>query len=291
MGLWAKLLFAASAASLCAASPVGLDPQAPGPVTQLPISSTEAGVTPGRGQRKVNYHITPGAGTTDPKFEVDVGGIPPSPERRRAPSPELQEAAEAEAAACTSTLKRTPSYPCITEGYETVYPSTRTVFAQVDCGGCQELFIPREVYFCPMRRILGIRTVHEPSTSWSTVCAGRATRIGLGRRDHHATQAEAAAAAVTTPPTNWETADENGREEDLQARQGVACRTTRVVQPQRTAGPVATQYQRVVTETARLNCGGCQLQLSTAAGGYGPVVRFTTTTTVSAGTSTVFVCQ
>lgn len=239
MGLWAKLLFAASAASLCAASPVGLDPQAPGPATQLPISSTEAGATPGRDQDRINYYqITPGTGTTEPKFKVDADSILPLPPRRRASSPELQMAAEAEAAACTSTLKRAPSYPCTTEGYETVYPSTRTVFAQVDCGQCQELFIPREVYFCPMRRILGIRTVHEPSTSWSTVCSGRATRIGLGQRDHHATQAAAAA----TTPTSWEASAEDGREEVQAARQVAACRTTRVVQPQRTAGPLATQY-------------------------------------------------
>ncbi|KAL8382295.1 hypothetical protein RB595_006199 [Gaeumannomyces hyphopodioides] len=282
MGLLAKLLLAASAASLSPASPVGLDPQALEPAMPPPISHTETGGIPARDGGMIRHQITPRTGTTEPEPEIDADGIPPLPERRGIPSPELHEAAEADAAACTSTLTLTPHYPCTTEAYETVYPSTRTLLTQVDCGRCQELFIPRVVYFCPLRRILGIRTVNEPSTSWSTVCATR-----LGRRaSHHATRAASAAPATPTDPTTA-----GGDNTVPRARRQAACRTTRVVQPQRTAGPVATQHQRVVTETVRLNCAGCELQLSTAVGGYGPVVRFTTTTTLPTGTSTVFVCQ
>ncbi|KAL8347959.1 hypothetical protein RB601_002778 [Gaeumannomyces tritici] len=284
MDLLAKFLFAASAVSLSTASPVGMNPQALGLAIPVPITHTETGGIPARGEGRIGHQTTPRADTKEPEPEIDVEGIQPLPQRRGAPSSEIREAADAgadaDAAACTSTLTPTPRYPCTTEGYETVYPSTRTLLAQVDCGRCRDLFIPREVYFCPLRRILGIRTVNEPSTSWSTVCA--ATR--LGRRDlhHHATRAAPAVAAPTTTAGGGDTTERVKRQ--------AACRTTRVVQPQRTAGPVATQHRRVVTETVRLNCGGCELQLSTAVGGYGPVVRFTSTTTLPTGTSTVFVC-
>jgi hypothetical protein len=50
-------------------------------------------------------------------------------------------------------------------------------------------------------------------------------------------------------------------------------------------------YQRMVTSTSRVPCGGCALVVSIKIGGQGPVYRPTATSTYAVGTSTAYQCS
>lgn len=70
-----------------------------------------------------------------------------------------------------------------------------------------------------------------------------------------------------------------------------ACPTTFIVQPAQTAGATLTRYRQTITQTVLLNCGGCQLHISTALAGYGPAGKFTTTVTAQQSQTTVYRCR
>ncbi|KAK4227005.1 hypothetical protein QBC38DRAFT_365169 [Podospora fimiseda] len=210
---------------------------------------------------------------------------------------------------CTSTYS--PPYlgtaACSWSGTLTVYPTTTVQYKQLNCNGCDSLFISDYWYFCPNMQINKTERVNTPSTFWSTIC--RPTPARLRQRDEDETQPDSPATATsnnsydivataepisnpitkTLPtPSHFPVAN------DLRVRdanQLEACPTTHVVQPPQSAGKTSTKYSRTTTTTALLNCDGCSLVVSTAVAGYGPPVVFTTTTTLPVGTVTAYACR
>ncbi len=77
--------------------------------------------------------------------------------------------------ACTTTIIEQIWDPCFWDGTTTIYPSTTTLLAPIDCGLCADVYVPKAIYFCPNQKINGTRLVSTPSTSWSTVCAAATT--------------------------------------------------------------------------------------------------------------------
>ncbi|KAJ9158143.1 hypothetical protein NKR19_g3617 [Coniochaeta hoffmannii] len=119
-----------------------------------------------------------------------------------------------------------------------------------------------------------------PSISWETACA---TSRAVAARN---------AAAVPLPTARPVTGvGRRAPQGNLVDQNPAACPTTYVVQPGQSAGSTSTRYQRTVTQTVRLPCGGCPLVLSTALAGYGPAGRFTTTVTSPVASTTTYVCQ
>lgn len=212
--------------------------------------------------------------------------------------------------ACTTTIYETGVNPCSSlDGVETMYPSTTTQYTQVDCHGCFLVRVVKDIYYCPMAVISSRLTVDTASTTWETICA---PSIGLGPRalpaptatDLHGpgpiisapTPDPVATAPVTAIPTAEPVLElarkARGDADHLHGRQDAeACPTTFVVQPDKTAGSVSTEYQEWTTSTVELDCAGCELTLSTALAGYGPAGRLTETVTMPVGTTTVYSCQ
>ncbi|OIW31998.1 hypothetical protein CONLIGDRAFT_678433 [Coniochaeta ligniaria NRRL 30616] len=219
---------------------------------------------------------TPIPEPTPTPMSVEPGG-PLKPPHRRAPGN-----------SCTWTTSETVPYPCSFNGIETVYPSIATSTRHVDCHGCQDIHVDKQIWYCPVQLINATHVAHTPKTTWTTACATVATSGQVTARD---------AAPVVVPqvpaPTAQPTPEAQRRnpQGNLMDQQPAACPTTYLVQPGKSAGSTSTRYQQTVTSTVRLPCGGCQLVLSTALAGYGPAGRFTTTVTAPVGTSTTYVCQ
>lgn len=200
---------------------------------------------------------------------------------------------------CTTTFPNTYGFgDCAWDSTYTIYPSTAIRYKSVDCRGCDHVVVDA-IHFCPNRIISATKRASTASTFWSTVCepsrgpvlndvevrAPATTTVSepLG------TLAPAAAPSpvITTAPKATAA---------LGARQGaglelLACPTTKLVQPEMSAGKTKTTYARYTTTTIYVACGGCPLVVSTALAGYGPPVTFTKTTTLPVGTRTAYACS
>ncbi|OAA67934.1 hypothetical protein SPI_00129 [Niveomyces insectorum RCEF 264] len=76
------------------------------------------------------------------------------------------------AAACTFTMTGLrPTNACSWNGMLTVYPSTTTLLAAVDCHGCRDVAVQNYHFACPDFIISGSTSVTTPSTRYETVCA------------------------------------------------------------------------------------------------------------------------
>jgi hypothetical protein len=79
---------------------------------------------------------------------------------------------------CTTTVSETCGFPCEWDGTTTLYPAgTTTQYRQVDCHGCDAVYVSRSWYYCPNQKINGTRTMDVPSTYWSTICRPSATAL------------------------------------------------------------------------------------------------------------------
>jgi hypothetical protein len=185
---------------------------------------------------------------------------------------------------CTWTISETGAYPCSFNGIETVYPATAINTRYVDCHGCSDIQVDKQIWYCPIQFVTATQVVHTPKTTWTTACA-TATLPGPPW------DVAPAFASPTSAPTAAPEVERRNPQGNLMDQNPAACPTTYVVQPRQTAGPTATRYQQTVTQTVRLPCGGCSLVLSTALAGYGQAGRFTTTMTAPVSTATAYVCQ
>ncbi len=198
----------------------------------------------------------------------------------------------------------------------------------MDCGGCAELYIPRQIYFCPYHGINATETVATPST---------ALEHGVLPHAHELAAAAKHDGADADPPTSRDRRPRGRR--PLHSRlprrrrgrqrrgrgpppgggpsagwpfppppgffppppfppsggvpgpfQPPACWTPFVVQPHMVAGKTSTEYQETRTTTCELQCDGCALATSMAKMGYGPPVRYRTTVTKQYFVSTVYRC-
>lgn len=201
--------------------------------------------------------------------------------------------------ACTTTIQQLEANPCTRlNGVETQYPSTSTAIAQVDCHGCSQVHVVKEVYYCPMEVMTAVEMAPTASTSWITVCS---PSIALGPRATDSAATGDVSPLPTPSPVVTSVPAANTGDPQLELvrkaqgaqlnERDAACPTTYVVQPGKSAGSMSTQYQQWVTTMVQLNCGGCPLVLSTALAGYGPAGRFSETVTVPVGTSTIYSCQ
>jgi hypothetical protein len=184
---------------------------------------------------------------------------------------------------CTYTMSETVPYPCDDwNGIETHYPSTATSTAYVNCHGCQNVQVDKQLWFCGNQIVYGSTAVLTPTIITTTACATTTAT--------HLTPVTAFTPPPhpTRPPTRSPFV---ARQNNLLEQQPDACPTTYVVQPSQSAGGTSTKYQQTVTETVRLPCGGCPLVLSTALFGPGPAGRFTATVTSPVGVSTTYACQ
>lgn len=182
---------------------------------------------------------------------------------------------------CTWTTSETVPFPCSWNGVETLYPATATATRYVDCHGCADVDVVKQIWYCPIQLVNATQVVHVPKTTWTTACATSTLPVRAA-----APATTSAVPAPTAPPT-----PDRRRQGNLADQGPAACPTTYVVQPRQSAGSTSTRYQQTVTSTVRLPCGGCPLVLSTALAGYGPAGRFTTTVTAPVGSVTTYVCQ
>ncbi|KAK0717861.1 hypothetical protein B0T26DRAFT_645896 [Lasiosphaeria miniovina] len=210
-----------------------------------------------------------------------------------------------QAKGCTTTLTENIVSPCSWDETQTVYPSTTTLYKRVDCHGCDNIYVKKDIYFCPNQRINHSERVAAPSTYWSTLCGlstaadelverGSPMSVTAGGPQVSGMSNPGPSPIITTLPTSTTAPDLNPREADRRSPQVdqavAACPTTYVVQPQQSAGKTLTRYSRYTTTTLFLNCGGCPLVISTALAGYGPPGIFTKTTTLPVGTQTAYAC-
>lgn len=201
---------------------------------------------------------------------------------------------------CTTTLSTTYGYPCSWDGTTTMYPSTTVLFEQINCNGCDNVYVYETFYYCPNQHINATLKTGIPATSWSTICRPSAA---LAQRSGTDIPATTTALDLKTPSSvpNFRTGNpfptpsiEPGPRLARSPDNGIqpaACPTTLVVQPVRSAGKTSTSYASFTTTTVDLNCGGCPLVVSTALAGYGPPGAFETTTTLPVGTVTTYACR
>ncbi|KAK4205015.1 hypothetical protein QBC40DRAFT_271617 [Triangularia verruculosa] len=208
---------------------------------------------------------------------------------------------------CTTTSIESWVYPCSWAGTQTVYPSTTTLYKEVNCNGCENIVIWKDYSSCPNMVINKTERVNTASTYWSTIC--KPTSLLFAKRtavddtpavqtpngiDARRDQAPIPAAAQITPfpkpvVDSRDPRDGNGVGGNLQPD---VCQTTLVLQPPQSAGKTSTQHARYTTTTISVNCSGCtDLVVSTALAGYGPPSVFTTTATLAVGTVTAYACR
>jgi hypothetical protein len=200
---------------------------------------------------------------------------------------------------CTSTLdlthSRLPSSPhysgiCPSHETETRYASTRTLEYEIDCHGCAALDIKTHLpqISCPQQTPRA--TTSLPATTvYRTICAPSPSSPAGGDGDGDGDDGDTARLELRD---GLAVGAEEGPVATQLLKGGAglqACSTTLIVPGMGTTG-TTTQYQRVVTLTSRLNCGGCGLVLSTRIGGLGPIMRPGVTATEAVGTSTVYTC-
>ncbi|KAK0741999.1 hypothetical protein B0T21DRAFT_283431 [Apiosordaria backusii] len=208
---------------------------------------------------------------------------------------------------CTTTSYEAWVYPCSWSGTQTLYPTTTTLFKEVNCNGCENIIIWRDYSSCPNMVINKTERVNTASTYWSTICKPTALfakrtadnvpaiqtpnsySIGGGQD-----QVPIPAAAQITPfpkPAVDLRSPRYGHGVGGNLQPDI-CQTTLVLQPPQSAGKTSTKYSRYTTTTISVNCSGCtSLVVSTALAGHGPPVVFTTTATLLVGTATAYACR
>lgn len=200
---------------------------------------------------------------------------------------------------CTTTISESYKYLCSWAGTQTVYPATTILYKQVNCNGCDNVYVYRDFYTCPNQVINKTERVATPSTFWSTIClptlaVGRQVERGVpaaattDNRVAGQTLAPVPAPIITASP---EPASPKDIRSPRDANQPDVCPTTLVLQPEQSAGKVSTKYSRTTTTTLLVPCSGCSLAVSTALAGYGPPAVFTSTTTLPVGTVTTYACR
>lgn len=200
--------------------------------------------------------------------------------------------ANALAGGCTTTVSLVPGpdfTPCAIDGTrpwdgtQTVYVSTVTAAREVDCHGCVDVEVARpRRYGCPNREIDAVVTAAAPSTLWETVCAASSAATALPELAPR--RWRAVAGGEHSPRADL---DETARRRDV-----LACPFVYWVQAPVDAGPTATTYRQIQTQTSRVDCGqGCkQIIATTVLAGGGPARRITATVTLALGTTTVYAC-
>lgn len=164
---------------------------------------------------------------------------------------------------CTYTTYEPVPYPCDKYDFtETHYPSTATETAYIDCHGCSDVEVDKQLWYCGLQPVYDTITALTPTTTITTACSLSPTDPIQPRRPD---------------PQNAALAD-------------ALCLTTVVVQPSLSAGPTLTRYSTTATSTSQVPCGGCDLVVSTALLGPGPAGRFTTTVTSPTFTATGYAC-
>jgi len=202
---------------------------------------------------------------------------------------------ESQIMACTSTLGITysrlptpPYYPwCLSDGTETLYASTKTLERQVDCAGCLEVEVKTfpDGVACPSRTAsltTAVTTISLDATTtvYETVCSPTPTFADMLELRVVEARQEAGDGGVV------ETMLLKGAAAGLAP---LACPTTLVV-PQDGMGGTSTRFEKVVTVTSYINCGGCKLVISTRVGGLGPIMRPGITASQPTGTATSYIC-
>jgi hypothetical protein len=247
--------------------------------TDTPIPFTPGGPmvpeTPVSEPAPTPMSVEPGGPMKPPRRREEDGATPvPEPTPVRPPGK-----------SCTWTTSETVPYPCSFNGVETVFPAVATSTRYVDCHGCLDVYVDKQIWYCPNDVVSATQVAHTPKTTWTTACAQMT--------------AWDATPAITTrlpaptahPIYTASSAERRMPQGNLMDQQPAACPTTYVVQPGQTAGSTSTRYQQIVTSTVKLPCGGCPLVISTALAGYGPAGRFTSTITAPVGTTTTYACQ
>ncbi|KAK3318079.1 hypothetical protein B0H66DRAFT_224786 [Apodospora peruviana] len=201
-------------------------------------------------------------------------------------------------AGCTTTTSPKVASPCFWDGTQTIYPSTTTLSRQVDCHGCDHVFVQEEWWYCPNMVVNATEKVSTPSTYWSTVCApskipGQAKKADSLAATTTDDTITLRSPVITSPPeavAQIQARPRRGGGRSPQMDDNAACPTTFVVQPEQSAGKTLTRYSKYTTTTVYLDCGGCPLVVSTALAGYGPAGQFTKTTTLPVGITTAYAC-
>ncbi|KAK4175267.1 hypothetical protein QBC36DRAFT_27517 [Triangularia setosa] len=207
---------------------------------------------------------------------------------------------------CTTTSYEAWVYPCSWAGTQTIYPTTTTLFKEVNCNGCENIIIWKDYSSCPNMVINKTERVNTASTYWSTICkptALFAKRTAIddtvqtpnsqhiaGGQDQVLIPAAAQITPFPKPAVDLRSA-RNGYGVGGNLQPDV-CQTTLILQPPQSAGKTSTKYSRYTTTTVSVNCSGCTgLVVSTALAGYGPPGVFTTTATLPVGTVTAYACR
>ncbi|KAK4183411.1 hypothetical protein QBC35DRAFT_113081 [Podospora australis] len=200
---------------------------------------------------------------------------------------------------CTTTISESYKYLCSWAGTQTVYPATTILYKQVNCNGCDSVYVYKDFYTCPNQVINKTERAATPSTFWSTICrptpaldrraeGGAPAPATTDNRVIGQTPAPVPAPIITASP---EPASPKDLRSPRDGNQPNACPTTLVLQPEQSAGKVSTKYSRTTTTTLLVPCSGCSLSVSTALAGYGPPALFTSTTTLPVGTVTTYACR
>ncbi|KAH8879013.1 hypothetical protein GQ53DRAFT_600207, partial [Thozetella sp. PMI_491] len=204
----------------------------------------------------------------------------------------------ATARACTTTLSESVSNPCEWHGTQTIYPSTTTLYQGVDCHGCTDLYVHKNMWFCPIQRINATQSVATPSTHWSTTCLPSAT-ISEGPKTSSKVKFARPTRTLSIDygllpaglgPRGAEVEAARPDYEADDVEDACACPTTLFVRAPQTAGRTSTCYSKWTTSTKQIDCDGCPLVVMTVLQGFGPPAHFTKTTTLSLGTTTAYAC-
>ena len=102
--------------------------------------------------------------------------------------------------ACTTTIIEQIWDPCFWDGTTTIYPATTTLLQPIDCGLCDDVYVPKAIYFCPNQKINGTRRMSVPSTSWSTVCAPATTTPSVAGVNQPATTTDTTTSRAARTP-------------------------------------------------------------------------------------------
>lgn len=238
---------------------------------------------------------TPVSQPASTPMSVQPGGPikPPRPrnyDSQTTPSP-YPAPASGPGKSCTWTTSETVPYPCSFNGVETVFPAIDTRTRYVDCHGCSNVHVDKQLWYCPIQVVTATQVVHTPKITWTTACAPVTVPAQTTPRVGTSTVTSPILAPTAQPMLSAPEAERRSPQGNLVEQRPAACPTTIMVQPGQSAGGTSTLYQQTTTTTSKLPCGGCPLVVSTALAGYGPAGRFTTTVTAPVGTVTSYACQ
>ncbi|KAK3306371.1 uncharacterized protein B0T15DRAFT_491922 [Chaetomium strumarium] len=163
----------------------------------VPISCSPAELPEPPAPAAVNVPLTsapPPAAVVERREALDIGPPPPPPGNIDfQPVPPSNKG-------CTTTVTETYGFPCEWNGTLTTYPAgTTTQFRQVNCNGCDAVYVSKSWYYCPNQKINATRAMDVPSTYWSTICRP-STAAALRDRDPQQQQQQQTAARPTAVP-------------------------------------------------------------------------------------------